>query len=647
LSGGQAFLKWSAEDRYLRALRPALEQMPANQPTCSGNPNGFSCGWGGSHPTGKAQLVEEFNKIVADANSIVEGKVSLQEPLCVAGQDHRDDWVRTVVNQDTLDLAVLYSSHFCTGAVQSAFKALGLDSTTEAALRQALKEDPRMLNRYQIDVLGSSSDLQTRLPPPFLYANFESKTPELLNYLCTTGLVFYLPDIIVPLNDADGSAWSLKNRTLDESSPLSATVAPLLTSESGLELAQDLTALQAVASKLPPVPVLQAARVTDEFISQLRDAEKASLQKIYDQIDPDIAKIKSSIEKLEQKDFTVGITVGIGAGVTPGMYFTYNGYGVGVSLPSSGGLNFGPILPFFRIPELPLLTPDTSSPGGNPLMPSFDSPTKTISSRTMPPSAADIDPPDGVSVLSSIDWGSLLSQDNYVGRVWLQTEISIATPLLSPTQLQAIAQGLKDQTFPPDLAQLVAKKATEAVGNTNVTDPTQLLTQSLQDSCNSANWSSCGVAVMQGLNDTNDPGAVVALGLLWDKAFDAQFDSLRKSHHLESATPEAERIEGAVNDNFNPIEIIKDKAKETLVKEILPKLATLLKWVSSKLAVVLSTFLESQDVATDYDELKLMNDAIQDRVFNALDPYLTPDWTDELAKTVTRSFPQAGPLPQQ
>ncbi len=74
-------------------------------------------------------------------------------------------------------------------------------------------------------------------------------------------------------------------------------------------------------------------------------------------------------------------------------------------------------------------------------------------------------------------------------------------------------------------------------------------------------------------------------------------------------------------------------------------LATLVEWADAPLIAVLSAFLTPQDVATDYDELKLMDDAIQRRISDILSPYLVPDWKDQMGKVVQQSAPQLKPLP--
>ncbi len=306
--------------RFLEGIAKSIDSMPSSHYTCfsvtyppgpdgSGGGSGTSCS---NQPTGKKALVDKFNAIAADARKAGLWRSSLSDPGCLATQTHSNDVIQTIVNQDTLDFAVRYQTDACFGAAQANFKSLNIPSPADQWLTQALKQDPMFLNRYQLDLLPSSADMPQRLASALGSAAFEAEIPSLLNYLCSTGLVFYLPSIPVPQGYWDGSAWTAEASAIDSTSPLTATLAPLLNSQSGIDLAADLADLQTKASQLPSIPAAQTAKISDQFIGILRTAENASLAAINQTIDPQVAKINATINQQQSSSFTIGFTVGIG-----------------------------------------------------------------------------------------------------------------------------------------------------------------------------------------------------------------------------------------------------------------------------------------------------------------------------------------------
>jgi hypothetical protein len=101
----------------------------------------------------------------------------------------------------------------------------------------------------------------------------------------------------------------------------------------------------------------------------------------------------------------------------------------------------------------------------------------------------------------------------------------------------------------------------------------------------------------------------------------SQFDALRKQGHLKEALPESERIYEAIVSNFNPFEIAKDKVDDALFKRHFPMLAPVVGWANTPIIPTLEAFVDSEDVATDYNELRLLNNAIQRQVNESLIPY--------------------------
>ena len=95
-------------------------------------------------------------------------------------------------------------------------------------------------------------------------------------------------------------------------------------------------------------------------------------------------------------------------------------------------------------------------------------------------------------------------------------------------------------------------------------------------------------------------------------------------------------------------ELFKARTRETgsikiidaLVKKYLSQLAPVLVWASSPLAEALKAFFDSSEIATDYDELRLMNNLIQLKVAALMQPFFKPHWKDTLKQAVQEAAPQ-------
>ena len=161
-------------------------------------------------------------------------------------------------------------------------------------------------------------------------------------------------------------------------------------------------------------------------------------------------------------------------------------------------------------------------------------------------------------------------------------------------------------------------------------------------------WANCGGAVKTDLmRRPQDPRAIVELGNLWAAAYERQYEFLRSQGRLQQSTPDADKIFEAVKSKIDPVEIasdrLKDKAVEALIKKYLSRLAPLIKFASGPYIEALKAFFTSSEIASDYDELRLMNDDIQQRIAELLQPYLRPDWK----ASVNTAFQQATPIIRQ
>lgn len=163
-------------------------------------------------------------------------------------------------------------------------------------------------------------------------------------------------------------------------------------------------------------------------------------------------------------------------------------------------------------------------------------------------------------------------------------------------------------------------------------------------SCAHGPWLTCGQAVEAALSrNPSDPKAVLTLATLWAGAFDKQYNLLRERGRLVASTPDAGKIFEEVKSKVDPLEVLKDratdKALDAAVKRYLPRLAPLIAFAGGPIGVALKSFFNSSEVASDYDELRRMNDSISQKVSILLMPHLKPDWKSALNKAAQ----QAGP----
>ena len=154
--------------------------------------------------------------------------------------------------------------------------------------------------------------------------------------------------------------------------------------------------------------------------------------------------------------------------------------------------------------------------------------------------------------MPDINWENPIGTNNVVGRGWLESEIEIATPLLTTAEIAQIKSAKILPQFPEDLAKVIAAKAKDAsASKTAAPVPALSVSQTAQDACAEDSWSNCGIAIKQELDRKPiDPTVIVALGALWGKAFDRRYEILQKEGHLEQATPDDQNLEGILGRNY-------------------------------------------------------------------------------------------------
>jgi hypothetical protein len=134
--------------------------------------------------------------------------------------------------------------------------------------------------------------------------------------------------------------------------------------------------------------------------------------------------------------------------------------------------------------------------------------------------------------------------------------------------------------------------------------------QPAENICRQAgNWANCGMAVKQELSAGSiTVERAVDLGVLWGRAYGDRYDWLRKKGRVESSTPDAEKIRKLVLDRLDPRSIAKDRATDAILKKYLPTLAALVQWAKNPITAALYAFFNCSEIASDYDELRLMNE---------------------------------------
>jgi hypothetical protein len=647
--GETELLEAEAGWRYYHGVWPTVDAMPEKVGECDPITYALS---GGQCPnmqfTARNRLMTQLNDIATEANKHVQLSISVAATACLAPHAHDLDSINIAIDAETGEFATVYDTGVCYGGARGDRTKLHFPPAMDDWLQRALKQDPIFLNRYQLDLLSSSDDWPKRLISALSFAWEESSVASrTLSYLQSTDLLYYLPSPTTPLGSGYPVSW--QNSSDARKMALDTMTAPLLKSQAGQDFAEDLAAIQNLVTILPPA-ASNHTDITDDFMGRLRTAQQESIKNVDEQVDAEVATMNAQLSPQTQSNFEIGFSIGMGQASGIGLYFSYKGVPISIAFPLTSPAPGAPTLPPITIPAVPLMSPTRSIAGETELL-AGDTIGPDFSGGSVPALGAQ----DSTSISSEINtslpelnWASLLAQSNYVGRTWLNNQVALATPLLTPEQLAQISEGLNQPTFPADLAKLVATKAAEASSNTNGSPVDGPITgQSAINTCKTGTWSNCGIAVKQELDkNPADPKEVIALAGLWGKAFDAQYHALRQTGHLEQATPDDERVEEILNGILNPIDIATDHAEDAILKQCLGGFGFIVEWSSNPAVGTLKTFFDnSPEVATDYDELLLMDDLIQREVGEQLEPFMKPTWQTQLSQAIDQAAPQWAPKP--
>jgi hypothetical protein len=163
------------------------------------------------------------------------------------------------------------------------------------------------------------------------------------------------------------------------------------------------------------------------------------------------------------------------------------------------------------------------------------------------------------------------------------------------------------------------------------------------DLCRDRTWSNCGIAVKQRLDaNPTELFQILALAESWGNAFDKEYEVLRKKGRLERAVPDSVKIKERLWEQINPISLAKDAALDAIVKRYFARLAPFIKFATGPIRSVVDAAIIPSDIATDYDELRMMNDDIQRKIAGLLRPHLRPDWELLFQNAAASAAPQLG-----
>ncbi|HEX6901328.1 MAG TPA: hypothetical protein VF789_16505 [Thermoanaerobaculia bacterium] len=170
-------------------------------------------------------------------------------------------------------------------------------------------------------------------------------------------------------------------------------------------------------------------------------------------------------------------------------------------------------------------------------------------------------------------------------------------------------------------------------------------TPTLEAVCTNGSWSDCGVAVKQSIAALPDPlpadkvKRLIEIMSLWSDAYEKQVRFLESAGRLKKSENDWTKITNAVKEKIDPVGIAKEQGIDALLKKYLPKVAAFLEYASPVFSA-LSVFFDSSEIATDFDEINLMNKDLQTRFFNKMEPHLRSDWKTRIQTMSTEVMPQ-------
>lgn len=139
--------------------------------------------------------------------------------------------------------------------------------------------------------------------------------------------------------------------------------------------------------------------------------------------------------------------------------------------------------------------------------------------------------------------------------------------------------------------------------------------------------------MQKALKETSDPEEVVRLSLLWSSAYERQLLWLVKHDRVQKGEHDYDKIVDAIH----PANLAASRAQEVVLRRYFKQVARI---ICSAAAEGVLVFFDASSIATDYDELELMNQELQRQFIRKLEPYLAHDWKAALREELQRAEPR-------
>lgn len=637
LAGESNYLHSEAIWRFYHAVFPKVNAMPVSIGTCDPVTYGLNFGHCPNPVrTNRGIYLTDLDNLAKQGNEYIKESASFNDRVCnLPRQPNGRDQFGIALNEDLTEVVTQYVlSNVCSFSYDG---KLALTPATRTQLKAILTADPLFLNRFQIDLTNSYADWIDRLTAT-MASQDPDRAQQTLVFIERHNLLEYLPfDPMPPLRVDPGGAnygQAVRNAATD------IMIAPLLRTADGTRLASDLLRMQELAARAP-APSVVSPHISDQFVSDQRAEEARNLAAVNAKADKQIEDAEAAIAQKPDSQWSIGISVGVSGYIGAVLSFSYNGNSL--DIPISGP---GENVPDFTIPAFNF--PGEAAPIAVANDQQNDEQTVPASGSVQNQQAAgavSMTTADGSEMsmlLGQGEMGTLLNADNETGRILLEQELDDAKPLLSNSQLEAITNALKAPQIPDSIATLIAKESAAASrqGREGGTDtPTS-------SACSSDSWVICGYSIKNALEEgPKKPEEIVALAGLWGKSFNNRYDQLRRDGGLETTTIDQTTFSSVLSDRLQGM--AEDAAMDALLNGYLDELPAIIKFALGPARETIektkSRFDSIPAVASDYDELLMMNDEIQTDIAADLEPFLKQNWQQDLEAHLTQDLPKTLP----
>jgi hypothetical protein len=348
-------LQADAEWRFYNAVFPTINAMPYATSNC-GNAIFEILSFGGSCGeltyTARGPLLKELNDLATHGNDLYVYSSTLTTKECIGPYVHTNDVITVGIDENTKEFLTSYVSGPCTGGNRG---TVNFPAPLSDSSHKALNVDPILLNRYQLDLVKSSDDWESRFAVILQSALQRQPTAAAsLNFLQSTDLTYYLSAQASPLGSWDQISMQRISELRDEATDVA--LAPLIKTSAGLDLADDLAAIASLNAHLPPKPNLPQLKISDQFIGELRDEEVKNAAAIAAKVDTEAAEFLAALNPQKSWSFGIGFS-SVGGDASFGVFLNFKGVDIDVTLPIAAPVGPAPALPSLELPELPLALP--------------------------------------------------------------------------------------------------------------------------------------------------------------------------------------------------------------------------------------------------------------------------------------------------